>query len=314
MYYYQGFGIYITSEIELPELFPIPLDQLDAIKKNTPKFVSIKLGSTPEKLKGDDVTEFIYSWGRPNEYLIEIIDIARYHITNGHTIIIEPLGQPNWKDIRLFLLNSPIAALLYQRNALILKAAAIQTTDGIVLICGHSGLGKSTILGLLKQRGYTLFSDTMCVIYPEQIQENSITTFSDYPTIKLWRDSINLINDATLFNKNWTSRDGFKCYLNSFKSDFVTKAMPISKIIYLSVQSKDLSFYTKTITSYFEKITTLNQFVFQKNQLEGHQITTINFKKIASISKAIPAIIEISRPTNNVIDFINFTNTIEREL
>jgi hypothetical protein len=59
-----------------------------------------------------------------------------------------------------------LAALLRNRGLLVLHANAVQTPDGVVVIAGESGSGKSTTLAALLRRGCRMLSDDVTALRP----------------------------------------------------------------------------------------------------------------------------------------------------
>ena len=144
MYYYWGFGLKITSEIKFPELLPFEFVN--------PPDVHISIGTTPATLNGEDVVNMVQVSISATEYLLNLGNIAKYYAANGNRIIVEPLTGADEKSIRLFLLSNAMVALLHQRNMICLHASAIEYEDGVVLFCGQTGSGKSTLVSILQQK------------------------------------------------------------------------------------------------------------------------------------------------------------------
>ena len=62
-----------------------------------------------------------------------------------------------------------LAALLRHRGLLVLHANAVQTPDGVVVISGESGSGKSTTLAALLRRGCRMLSDDVTALRPGDV-------------------------------------------------------------------------------------------------------------------------------------------------
>lgn len=308
MYYYYGFGLYIQSEIEIPEL-------ISSSNKEKKKDVQIKIGEVPKELFGEDVIQIIRSWGRPDEYLIDIIGIARFHIKNGENITIQPNMGSNWDTIRLFLLDSPFAALLHQRDMLLFRASAIIHKKEVIMFCGYPGMGKSNIVGLFNQRvGTSLYSDTLCIVKPEGIKENKIFVTPSFPVLRLWGKSIDHHFTNSDFNKRAPIRESFEKYNQFFKNDFARKPFPLKQIFTLQRNIETDQIKKVDLTRSIDKIRILDRFLYQKIQLKGIRREKEVFGKLRQISMRLPKIIQLFRPMKGFVNFDEFYQIIKNEL
>ncbi|MGB0525428.1 MAG: hypothetical protein ACPGJS_20805 [Flammeovirgaceae bacterium] len=291
MYLYKGFSLIIASEIEFPEFVPIEADADQVVD------LTIKVGKTPELLAGTQVLEQVYNWATPEEFLLHIIDIVRFHLIGGHTLIIEPFqAQPDWNSIRTFCLSSMMSAALHFKNILPLHASAIKHQEGLVLFCGISGSGKSTTSLFLNQRGYPLFCDDICVVRPENIRDGKVYAQASYPMSRIWEDTIQELNDSRYHTKNRVRAEIAK-FGNYFHDTFDHQALPIKQIINLGAYNlKEIK--TRPITSKLERLTILNVHTFRRRQLEGLQKQADNFKLLSQLTD-IP-MTNVSRPVRGV--------------
>ena len=83
---------------------------------------------------------------------------------------------------------SPFAALLLQRGLLPLHGCAIEVDGGAAVFVGRSGCGKSTLAGALRQRGYRVLADDICVISFSAAGEPMV--LAAFPQLKLWADAL----------------------------------------------------------------------------------------------------------------------------
>ena len=94
----------------------------------------------------------------------EIDQVARYLVSGGCEITVEPHPAADAKDVRLFLLGSAMGALLHQRGVWPLHGSAVAIQHGAVLFVGAKGSGKSTLAGAFHQRGFQVLSDDVCAV------------------------------------------------------------------------------------------------------------------------------------------------------
>jgi hypothetical protein len=221
MYKYWGFGLHIFSEIEFPELMPGDFEIAD---------VTITLGTTPEKLEGEVVTKKAFSSLNKDEYLLRLSKVGTYYASYGNKIVVQPLPGVDEHSIRLFLLGTIMAAIIYQRGNIPLHAAAIIKNGKLILFAGNSGAGKSTLLATCATKGYEIFTDDICIV--QQAPNDTIVGTASYPMLKLWDDAINKL-DSDRFNRDFKVRPKLPKYGQFFYHDFNTLSLPIAKVFIL---------------------------------------------------------------------------------
>lgn len=174
---YQLFGLALRSTVALPELesctpgdapqVEIALGAIDFTKDD---------GSAPEPLVA---TRF--------GVVLTVTDVARFCISEGRKIIVEPDSAASGRNVRLFLLGSAMGVLLHQRRILPLHANAIDIEGGAVAFMGQSGAGKSTLAAAFHDSGRGILSDDVCAVTHDG------TTFvaqPGIPRLRLWRDAV----------------------------------------------------------------------------------------------------------------------------
>ena len=177
IYYFQAFGLTISSTVAGPELLAQPEDP-DVI---------IHYGAVPEVL--DDV-EKSSDWYQQNSeaVLLKINSIANYLIIQGKKIVIHRAPGAHDDEVRLFLFGSAFGALLHQRGLLPVHGSAIEVRGGAVLFVGPSGQGKSTLAGAFHQRGYRIIADDVCVVSTANGELPLV--YPGFPRLKLWSDTL----------------------------------------------------------------------------------------------------------------------------
>ena len=83
-------------------------------------------------------------------------DVALFNVNDGNQIEIYP---HNCKDRNLIfdaLLNFPLALIFYQRGFSIIHASSVEYKGKVILFCGQSHSGKSTISNLISNHGGSL--------------------------------------------------------------------------------------------------------------------------------------------------------------
>lgn len=125
--------------------------------------------------------------------LIKIDETALFRISGGSRITFYPLPGADMSKIRLFVLGTCMAALLFQRRILPLHGSAVAVHGRAYAFVGDSGAGKSTLAAAFLQQGFHMVSDDVI-----GVPSASSPPFTDgppcaipaYPQQKLWSESM----------------------------------------------------------------------------------------------------------------------------
>lgn len=131
---------------------------------------------------------------RKNLMWVRVPGLAEYRVSEGRHVHVRPLDpQATERELQHFLLATPLAALAFQRGELPLHAAALVPPSGrgALLLCAHSGTGKSTTAAALCQRGWRLLNDDISRIGMNS--EGIIQVWPGVQQIRLWQDSCTLL-------------------------------------------------------------------------------------------------------------------------
>jgi hypothetical protein len=179
---YQLFGLRVRSEIPLPELFPAECG-------GDPD-VTIREGHVPALQANHD------------GLLLNIRDVARYHISEGKQIVVDPAPNVPERNVRLYLLGSAFGALLHQRGLLPLHANAIEVDGRAVAFMGASGSGKSTLAAWFHDRGYRVIADDVCVVGFDRTSRPTVKP--GLPRLRLWKEALEASGrDSADYHRAW---------------------------------------------------------------------------------------------------------------
>jgi len=89
---------------------------------------------------------------------------AAFLVEDGKRILFERGSHCDEDLLRHLLLYPAMAALLRQRGLLVLHASGVVSPNGVVLICGDSGAGKSTTAAALTRLGWPLQTDDVSAL------------------------------------------------------------------------------------------------------------------------------------------------------
>ena len=293
MYKYWAYGLSILSEVEFPELVPYLFDDPD---------VTIRQGTVPEHLEGDDVVRKVRVSIRPFEYLLDIQNVASYYSANQNEIIFQPAIGSDARSIRLFLLENAMAAILHQRNTILMHASAIEYKDGIVMFFGRSGAGKSTLVSALKQLGYTVFSDDVCVLKYSNEPNSSPLACPAYPVMKLWEDSFEKLG-LDLPNNKFKLRPDLPKYATFYHDVFNTAS---KKVLYGFILNPNILAEKIEIkkNDNLEAFLRLHKSIFSHMQINAMKKRNLHFSLVSELAGSIP-VYTVTRPVD-----INTVNSL----
>jgi hypothetical protein len=173
--YYSIFGLTLASDLELPELRPIPAPA------DSPDIV-ISLGEIADTKRAPGLYKTSHG------ALLVIDEVARYAVRDGTHIVIEPRPGTPLANVRLFLLGSAMGMLIHQRGLLPLHGNAIEIEGRAFAFVGHSGAGKSTLAAWFHDHGYPILSDDVCVVRFDGAGMPMLS--AGIPRLRLWREAI----------------------------------------------------------------------------------------------------------------------------
>lgn len=296
MFQYHGFGLDILSEIEFPELQPAAFTNAD---------VTISIGKVPEQLQGNTFKR-AFSIISDDEYVLTVKNISRYYAGHGNTITVEPVEDVDMHSVRLFLLGTIMAMIIYQRGKIPLHASGIIKNDSLILFTGNSGAGKSTTLAAFAQKGYEVFTDDVCVL---DADENVITGTSSYPMMKLWEDSIKKLGEEN-YAKDFSIRPQLPKYGQFFHDVFTMDALPVHKIFILCADNSIADLSVKKLND-IEAFQKLEAHAYRKNLITGNKLRLTYFKLLNKIAKEVE-VYEVHRPLGKGNIIKELTLTIEK--
>ena len=171
---YRLFGLSVRSEIDLPELTPCA----EALDPD----VTISLSPIDPSISAPG----LHAIGGDLIFVAE--DVARFRISGGSAIVVDPLPGSPARNVRLFLLGSAFGALLHQRGLLPLHANAVEIGGKAVAFMGESGAGKSTLAAWFHDHGYPVLADDVCVIGFDG--QGLARAYPGLPRLRLWLDAL----------------------------------------------------------------------------------------------------------------------------
>ncbi len=198
MYSYSAYGLGIDSEIQIPELKPLP-DNRQPVPAGS-GLNKISAGFQEPGKPGSKACEVLIHLGKSkpvygflkegSPYLdvgntqaaLSVPAVGDFIIFGGREIIVYPSPGADFRLIRRFIIGTVMAILLYQRGVLVLHASSVKINRKAVAFLGESGSGKSSIAAALQTLGHEILSDD---ITPLKFGPDGIQALPGYPQLKL---------------------------------------------------------------------------------------------------------------------------------
>lgn len=274
-YRYNCFGLKINSEIEFPELI--------SDNDDSEYDVEIKLGKNPEHLEQPTQIAVGYEIG-VKQLLLRLEGVAFFLVTNGNSIIVDKRCEDCDNDVRLFILGTCLGTILLQKNILPLHASAFEYKGEAILICGNSGVGKSSTANSFRIEGHKMLTDDICAI---SFDHDKPCAISGYPQSKMWEDSLNALN-VNLEGLETIRKEISKRKL-PIRNSFYTGTLPIKRM-YLLTKYNGKTIEVNEVTQ-GNKINCVLKMTFRKYLIKdmkiqvGHFINTTKFAEQVEIRR-----------------------------
>lgn len=273
MYRYTSFGLCIRSDIELPELRVLGMEE------NTDLTITFK--TIPSELPDDSYRGKNFQIS-PSQVLIRIEQVASYLVRNGREICISPAPCAEMALVRLFLLGPVIGIALHQRGFLVLHGSSVQWNNQAIIFAGTSGSGKSTIAGALIQRGFPFLADDLC---PLHIEDNNIPLLlPSIPQLKLMEEvlaELDISPEAASRLSSVTDKYGI-----SFVEKISSEPLPVRLIFILQPEPTSKDIRIEQLAG-IKKFHALKENTYRFPLLQYMNLTAKHFGLVASMANNV---------------------------
>jgi hypothetical protein len=254
-----------------------------------------------EELEKPSSAVIIHPWYEvgEEEFFLDIINVAKYSATKGKSVRVRPYPEADPESVHLFLAGSVLGAILHQQQILPLHGSSFRYNDKGVVICGRSGVGKSSVTAAFCQQDASFINDD---ITPVRITSHSASIVPIKTSIKLWDDS---------FQQLGIEHGGLqkirpmleKYYLPFERAN--TGEQPLHHIIILDTHSKDC--FQVTELSGMDKYNALRKQIYRKAYLKGMPVTEREyFKQLLNLTATV-SITQVVRPQlSNIFETKDF--------
>ncbi|MBF0545102.1 MAG: hypothetical protein HQM08_11735 [Candidatus Riflebacteria bacterium] len=185
-YTYSAYGLTLRLPFPCPPLTPIDFSE-------TPD-VTVTYGSVPKKLDRFEATNDNFKLGcrwqtSPGRFLLlGGLSSGRFLVEDGKEVTVELNSQASVELVVYHFLHPVLAAILRQRGLLILHGSTCVTPQGAVVIVGLSGMGKSTTIAALLDRGCPMLADDVTALHLRS-NDSCVEVLPGVPQLSLLRDA-----------------------------------------------------------------------------------------------------------------------------
>jgi len=296
MYPHRAFNLNILSELYLPELIDI------SPQSTAPFDVHIVFGEVSPTGISASLSSNLFYQANEHALWLHVPNVARFLITDGCHIKIDPMTDVDQESIRVFLLGSCMGALLMQRNLFLLHANAIRVGNVCISFAGHSGVGKSTLCAAFFKRGYNILADDVCAI------NDCGDVVPGFPQIKLWFDAAKHLNIKTESLRK--IRPNIEKFAVPLGEQFHAETLPLKLIYILNEHNKD-DFRFDAITG-MHKIQPLKTNTYRRHYLKSLAKDHSHLQQCGKIANKT-SLIRLTRP-NHGFKIDELVNLIEKDL
>jgi len=182
MAFYRLAGLRIVSDFPLVGLHTCP-DDFAPHNDVTIRTAPVTARGATTYCDGQQIGEH-----NGREVFLDFPRVGRFLVRAGKEILIDPAPASDASEVRAYLLGTAFGMLCHQRGITPLHASAIDLADGCVAFVGASGVGKSTLVAALAQRGHQIISDDVCFLQLEG--EGNVQVGPGIERIRLWEDAM----------------------------------------------------------------------------------------------------------------------------
>lgn len=272
-YNYKVFNLYCTSAIPLPSFI---VNEEIVI----PDF-EVLLGSVGPDFKTEPTVKKPFTQFNEKEFFYQMPDIARYFVSDGNKVVIEPLCE-DWDSILLFFYSNCIAAILFQRDQIPFHVSGVlDKKGGLWLFAAPSRTGKSTTALKLKEKGYTYFTDDTALI---TIENEVCVAIASYPVLRAWE---NTMNNQKVFDlsEGKQLRAEINKFGIAFHDDFVPSSQKVKGIIFLEMHGDTIQIERLKPALGMQN---LGNNIYRSTWVQGMNKQLLQFKTVSAISQKVP--------------------------
>ncbi len=152
--------------------------------------VNVKTTAKKKTIEKPDYTNHYVSLNQ-NEFTLDVNAVAWFYACSGDYIDVMPYGDVSQSVVELYLNGSVYGAILHQRKTMPLHGSCFQFRGLGIMLCGESGVGKSSLTTSFCLNGAHFLTDD---ITPVIFKSGKPHIWGVSDRIKLWSDSLVQLN------------------------------------------------------------------------------------------------------------------------
>jgi hypothetical protein len=268
-----------------------------SLSNNVTADVKVSMGSTPLSLGGNAFIGNKFE-ATPGKLLLKTLSIADYFVSDGRRIIISPKISSTPETVQKLLFGWATAGILQQRRTLALHASSVAFDSSAIAFCGDSGVGKSTLVGLLANRGLTVLDDNILALL---INEREIRAHPGIGYIRLLQDALKKMGqDVSGLQRIDNSESASGKYILPLKHDYQCNKPTKLKRVY--ILKHGLSLCMRSLLAR-EKIDALRENIFMLRFAKGLARTADMFEQLLMLGAQVE-VIELTVPHEKGAEFL----------
>jgi len=218
---YRLHGLSIESAIDLglPEAAPAATAKQDR--------VSIELGAVPRRLQRSLGSRAGFKIAH-QEAIFDASGVARFHITGGQRVAVEPAADSDPAAVCLFILGAAIGVVLHQRGFFPLHGCALALDGKGLAFLGPSGRGKSTLAAAFSVAEYKILSDDRFML-----NRPSTGRYVVEPGLPIFRLRSLAVMKSQDLSAAYTAPDVDDKWSVPAAQSFSTEAVPLTSLFFL---------------------------------------------------------------------------------
>ena len=273
--FHKAFGLVIASDLSITNLAEIGEQPVD---------VEIALVADDHDFADPRLRNRFANWrAGPDCFLLGVEDVAEFFVRDGHRIEIKPAADVTEEMLSAFLMGSAFATLLQQRRMLTLHASAVHGRNGAILFVGRSGIGKSTTMAAMKNRGFAMVTDDVAAI---EFGPDGIPTIrTSFSGARLTARSLASLGESTSDYPKLNAE--IEKY--AFPAETVdAPAIEIERIVVLDINERPA--IEVSVASRVEAFELLSFFTFRKRFYDGMELEDFHFGAVSKLVAKVPVL------------------------
>lgn len=228
------------------------------------------------------------------EFTLDIEKVAWFYACGGNHVEVIPNPEATLSTLQLYLNGSVYGAILHQRKTMPLHGSCFQYQGLGIMICGESGVGKSSLTTSFCLNGANFLTDD---VTPVLFKRGKPHIWGVSDRIKLWSDSLRQL-DQQIEGLDQIVPEQGKFYF-PMESD-KESVFPLDHIFVLHVHD-EANVRVEPLEG-TEKFAVLRNEIYRREYLKGMaESETVYFEQLIAMSQAV-TITKVTRPAQIPIE------------